>query len=161
MRMLKFIGAETVLAVDISAITGSFADLNVTGRLSASHIDADVQNVGVIWLGSRSINQNTAYGFKVGRSGSLNKFDVIQIGMSSNSLHAASSMPVSRIPNSMSFARDNNVSIEWRISKQVVNGDDYIGVKADDGGELGTLYSIIGIKNPSSAAFNAPINLST
>ena len=51
MRMLKFIGAETVLAVDISAITGSFADLNVTGVLSAEHIDSDVINSRVIFDG--------------------------------------------------------------------------------------------------------------
>ena len=50
-RMLKFIGAETVLAVDISAITGSFADLNVTGVLSAEHIDSDVINSRVIFDG--------------------------------------------------------------------------------------------------------------
>ena len=50
-RMLKFIGAETVLAVDISAITGSFADLNVTGVLSADHIDSDVINSRVIFDG--------------------------------------------------------------------------------------------------------------
>ena len=52
MRMLKFIGAETVLAVDISAITGSFADLSVTGRLSAAHIDSDVQNVKTLYNGT-------------------------------------------------------------------------------------------------------------
>ena len=58
LRMLKFIGAETVLAVDISAITGSFDDLSVTGVLSAEHIDSDVINSRVIFDGeSGDINQ--------------------------------------------------------------------------------------------------------
>ena len=47
--MRNFVGANQISAVNISAITGSFADLSVTGRLSANSISADVQNVKVLY----------------------------------------------------------------------------------------------------------------
>ena len=47
--MVDWIGAAQISAVNISAITGSFSDLSVTGRLSANSISADVQNVKVLY----------------------------------------------------------------------------------------------------------------
>ena len=43
-RVKDFIGANQISAVNVSAITGSFNDLNVTGRLSANKISGNVQN---------------------------------------------------------------------------------------------------------------------
>ena len=65
LRMLKFIGAETILAIDISAITGSFADLNVTGRLAAEHIDSDVRNWFSLWKGSTLIASTSWTSFTI------------------------------------------------------------------------------------------------
>ena len=48
-RMIDWIGANQISAVDISAITGSFSDINVTGRLAANKISGDVQNVTVLY----------------------------------------------------------------------------------------------------------------
>ena len=48
-RLQDFIGARQISAVNISAITGDFADLDVTGVLSANHISADVRNAVTLW----------------------------------------------------------------------------------------------------------------
>ena len=55
-RMVDWIGARQISAVDISAITGSFSDINVTGRLAANKISGDVQNVTVLFESENGID---------------------------------------------------------------------------------------------------------
>ena len=59
-RAEDFIGAAQISAVNISAITGSFNDLAVTGTLAANKISGDVQNVRVLWTGSQLVGYNSA-----------------------------------------------------------------------------------------------------
>ena len=54
------VAANKISAVNISAITGSFSDLNVTGRLSAGSISSDVQNVEVFYIGTPKDVDNPA-----------------------------------------------------------------------------------------------------
>ena len=65
LRMLKFIGAETILAIDINAITGSFDDLDVSGVLAADKISADVRNWIGLWKGNIGIDSSVWATFNI------------------------------------------------------------------------------------------------
>ena len=77
-RMLNWIGARQISAVDISAITGSFADLNVTGRLAASSISADVQNITVLYHTADGFQPNQNSSTTTTLSEDPRNFDVIE-----------------------------------------------------------------------------------
>ena len=58
-RMLNWIGARQISAVDISAITGSFEDLNVTGQLAAGKVDAaNIRELTELWDGTQEISHD-------------------------------------------------------------------------------------------------------
>ena len=96
--MLRFIGAETVLAVDISAITGDFSNLNVTGILTAEHIDADVQNAKNLYNGAAKDVDNTGQTVSFPLLNNLNGIQVIS-GLGSHSGSSVTWAPWS-IPHS-------------------------------------------------------------
>ena len=60
-RTLDFLGAAQIQTVDIRAITGNFADLNVSGVLTASKVDApNLQDLTQLWRGDWRITSTTA-----------------------------------------------------------------------------------------------------
>ena len=85
-RTINFLGAAQIQAVNVSALTGDFADLNVSGLLSANKIDAgNLQEITELWGGFQSIGTSTRT-FTLLNNHTINEFSHIGIlfGDSSN-----------------------------------------------------------------------------
>ena len=163
LRMLKFIGAETVLAVDISAITGSFDDLSVTGRLSADHIDADVQNVTVLYNGTPLDVTSTSTTVSFTLLNSLSSLDFISGSgkKSGGTTWNSWSIPSSELVSGTSLSRPSNAKqfniaighdsgdqLQMYIWKSSSNMTLYMRSRnSDDNATIGEIW---GIKQPTT-----------
>ena len=95
-----FIAAGEIQAIDISAITGDFKDIKVTGTLAADHIDADVQNVKVLFKGSINLVFRTTN--SAAMSDDIGNYDILQFygyvqGGGGNRWHASTGIEISRV----------------------------------------------------------------
>ena len=74
---VAFIGAQLIQAIEIRALMGDFGDLNVTGVLSAEHLDADVRNATTLlaYTGDGALVSNIWRSFSVAQS--INDFDAV------------------------------------------------------------------------------------
>ena len=161
------ITASKISSVNLSAVTGNFSSLAVTGRLEAGSITTDVQNYEMIYSSSSgtSITQADA-GTLLTVSADVNDFDELQLIVS---VHASFTrigsltIPVASIPSSFSaFNGQTNWSGSnrnewfaaglgsnsldqfefrlWRISSTTIRAS----MRDNDGG----IYHIAGLKNP-------------
>ena len=158
LRMLKFIGAETILAIDITAITGSFADLNVTGVLSADHIDSDVRNWRRLFSGSIAITSQSTWR-SITLLESLNNFTSLffvgaALGTNSN---CTGSIMRTRIPTSSSGITNIKVCYPFVINTQRNQfaiqrvSNTTIRVRKGSGSGVGNMwiYEVWGVSSPT------------
>ena len=74
-RTLDFLGAAQIQTVDISAITGNFADLNVSGVLTANKIEAEnLSGLFALWTGVQTIGPRGTHRFNLPTGYDLDDF---------------------------------------------------------------------------------------
>ena len=156
-----FFAAEQILAVNLTAIQGDFADLNVTGRLSADHIDADVQNFEPLWRGNQLVRDET-WEFTCAKA--WRDFDVLQIFyITYNEGHGGSLLvEIDAIPSSYSVegggsmrpaffgnqnANNDGAGLQVRLYNGTLETQIRIYAKLSD---EGWIRAINGLKWPSS-----------
>ena len=120
----EWIGAADIAAVRIQAITGDFRDINVTGTLSAEHIDADVRNVKVLWSHSVGVSVETA-GYTATLSDPPTDYDYLEFVLEELnpqiSPFGLASIPVPHIRVGATF--DNDSAIAYAIARGAGEAD--------------------------------------
>ena len=148
-RMVNWIGAQQISAVDISAITGNFADINVTGRLAANKISGDVQNVTVLYESNAGQSvSSTLVVFNL--TDDLRKYSIIETYQRAESggytSYGQFGLPASKIPTSTTALTDRPVAggMRWYQSN---SGRRVHLVRRQANTEI-FLHLIIGFKQP-------------
>ena len=120
----EWIGAADIAAVRIQAITGDFRDINLTGTLSAEHIDADVRNVKVLWSHSVGVSVETA-GYTATLSDPPTDYDYLEFVLEELnpqiSPFGLASIPVPHIRVGATF--DNDSAIAYGIARGAGEAD--------------------------------------
>ena len=127
----------------------------IRGVLSADHIDADVQNVTVLWEDVRSVtSESTFKPFPL--SNDIIGYDIIQIGVGPT--HGVIQIPTHRINGSNfgihAVGRDERYGVQPIILSEISLG--IRKLRTDDNPIDWKVYSIIGVKNPGVEAPGVP-----
>ena len=124
-RAEEWIGAADIAAVRIQAIQGDFRDINVSGTLSAEHIDADVRNVRVLWNHSVGI-QIDEDGGSITLSENPAAFDYLEFVMQETnpgvSPYGLASIPVRKIHVGSTYDDDSAIAFGVAIGAGEASG---------------------------------------
>ena len=173
-RASDFLGAVQIQAVNISAVKGDFQDIEVTGRLSIDHIDADVRNAQVLWEGVA----NTEDAVILPLTESLDGYDSLLFYGNidqhnvpgSSSIYATGGMPVSvlrtgtrnssksSVGTKVNFAfGSGGTNQEQQYVWRSVGGLDLYVAEEQDEDSL-ALLSVVGFKNPAERPPDEPVS---
>ena len=128
----------------------------IRGVLSADHIDADVQNVAVLWedVAQNITSESKFKAFSL--SDDIIGYDIIQIGVGPR--HGVVQIPTRRINGSNfgihTVGRNERYGVEPIILSEISLG--IRKQRTDDDPVDWTVYSIIGVKNPGIEAPGVP-----
>ena len=154
--------ARHISAVNIEAITGDFADLNVSGRLVAGSIDTNVQNYRELWRGDSGPSiTNASAGDLLTISQDVNDFDALLVSVRADGIgggvEGIGTISVRRLRLSYSSygsswlivfganAREFEAFVRiWRVDST------HVRIAARDSNI--DLYSIAGLRNPVAGA---------
>ena len=152
-RMSNFIGANQISAVNISAITGSFSDLSVSGTLAANKISGDVQNARVLYdatLSGNEIRSSSTYK-TITLKESLGAFDVLEIIVAADaSTTNLRAYVVTAIPTTW-YPFQSSVAISPAFATctmQTYGAGRNFNIRRKSGSSRFYLYFIVGIKQP-------------
>ena len=124
-RAEEWIGAADIAAVRIQAIQGDFRDINVSGTLSAEHIDADVRNVRVLWNHSVGI-QIDEDGGSITLSEDPSGFDYLEFVMQETnpgvSPYGLASIPVRKIHVGSTYDDDSAIAFGVAVGAGEASG---------------------------------------
>ena len=142
-----FLAAGRIQAIDISAITGDFRDLNVTGVLSANKVDAaNIRSLKRIWSGRLSINGSWQLIDLQGNN--LSDFDFIT-GIMSSGGEGIWACRVNQINSTGTLVSKSggSGSAQQTTFRLRLFGNN-LQVREADRDEYGTFTEIWGVKNP-------------
>ena len=152
-RMSNFIGANQISAVNISAITGSFSDLSVSGTLAANKISGDVQNARVLYdatLSGNEIRSSSTYK-TITLKESLGAFDVLEVIVAADAsttnlrAYVVTAIPTTWYPHQSSVAISPAFAT---CTMQTYGAGRNFNIRRKSGSSRFYLYFIVGIKQP-------------
>jgi len=163
-----FLAVPSIQAIDISAITGDFGDIKVTGVLSASHIDANVRNTVVLFSSRTGLSITSQF-----QSVTIENYDpkdfsqllfTFYTGTESDG-YTTGSIPGFAIPSSGTTGkfwcapyvnRSGADDFPKFAVTSIGRGD--LSISTVDGARarVNTLYSIVGFVNPGSGGSFVP-----